>query len=670
MPVETSWSGSTAILTLNNPPVNTGDANLRRDLRDALLSAAAVADLDGVVIESSGRHFYAGSDISELDHPIEEPQLTAVITLIEAMPVPVVASINGFALGGGLELALACDARIGDTSAIVGFPEVTLGIIPGAGGTVRAGRLIGPASAIDLVGSGRRVDAREAKELGILDRVVEPRRLRDTAIEYASTMGTKRRVRDLPVPAFDPAVIEDAAQRAATRARPNVLEAIAMVRRGLTLGPDEALLEERTIFDRLRRTDEAANLRYLFFAKRTAVRSLRASTSERRIDRIAVAGAGTMGAAVARLLNACGFSVIVFDLNTTALERVGATSAIVTTDQLQDLADSDVVIDAIFEDMQVKRQFFTDLEPLVSDEAIFASNTSYLDLDQIASVLNRPERFAGFHFFNPADRNPLIEVVRTASSSAETIEVLAGLALKLGKTAIPARVGDGFVANRVYADYRCQVEFLMEEGANPEEIDAAMRDFGLPIGPFAVGDMSGLDIAWARRKRLAATRDPLQRYVVVPDTLCELGRFGKKTGAGWYSYADDAARGTPDPQVVAIIDAARAEKGITPRAIAARDIQLRVLGSMVCAAAVVLRAGVAERASDIDIALTEGFGFPRWLGGPLRYFSSFKDDDVVRVLKAVFESDPIVFAIAAPALLGEVPQDIRVALDAVRAPNR
>lgn len=671
MPVETSWSGSTAILTLSNPPVNTGDAALRRDLRDALLSAAAVADLSGVVIESSGRHFYAGSDIGELDGPIEEPQLTAVIAVIEAMPVPVVASINGLALGGGLELALACDARIGDTSAIVGFPEVTLGIIPGAGGTVRAGRLIGPAAAIDLVASGRRVDAKEAKELGILDRVVEPGMLRYSATECAtSLLGVKRRIRDLPVPTFDPIAVDGVAQRAARRARPNVLEAIAMVHRGLTLGPDEALIEERAVFNRLRQSAEAANLRYLFFAKRTAARALYTSRSGRKIERIAVAGAGTMGAAIARLLDACGFSVTVFDLNPSALERVAATSAITTTNQLDDLADADLVIDAVFEDMQVKRQFFTDLEPLVSDETVFASNTSYLDLEQIASVLKSPERFAGFHFFNPADRNPLVEVVRTGLSSEETITTLAALALKLGKTAIPARVGDGFIANRVYADYRCQVEFLLEEGASPEEVDAAMLDFGLPIGPFAVGDMSGLDIAWARRKRLAATRNPDQRYVTVPDTLCELGRFGKKTGAGWYHYANGAARGTPDPQVGAIIDAARAEKGIIPRAITAQDIQLRVLGSMVCAAALVLRAGVADRASDIDIALTEGFGFPRWLGGPLRYFSSFKDEDVVRILKAVFESDPIVFAIAEPALLGEVPQDIRVALDAVGTPNR
>ncbi|TAP39110.1 3-hydroxyacyl-CoA dehydrogenase NAD-binding domain-containing protein [Arthrobacter sp. S39] len=669
MPVETSWSGSTAILTLSSPPVNTGDATLRRDLRDALLSAAAVADLSGVVIESSGRHFYAGSDISELDRPIEEPQLTGVIAVIEAMPVPVIASINGLALGGGLELALGCDARIGDTSAVVGFPEVTLGMIPGAGGTVRAGRLIGPAAAIDLVASARRVDAGEAKELGILDQVVEPGMLRDAATECASTMGVKRRIRDLPVPEFDPVALDGVAQRAAGRARPNVLEAIAMVCRGLTLGMDEALAEERAIFNRLRHSREAANLRYLFFAKRTAARDLRTLESGRKIDRVAVAGAGTMGAAVARLFDAYGFSVTVFDLDESALGRVAARSTIVTTNQLGDLADSDLVIDAIFEDMRVKRQFFTDLEPLVSDEAIFASNTSYLDLDQIASVLKRPERFAGFHFFNPAERNPLVEVVRAESSSDGTLRTLGALALKLGKTVIPARVGDGFVANRVYADYRCQVEFLMEDGASPEEIDAAMRDLGLPIGPFAVGDMSGLDIAWARRKRLAATRDPRQRYVTVPDTLCELGRFGKKTGAGWYRYTDGAARGTPDPQVATIIDAARAEKGITPRAITARDIQFRVLGSMLCAAAVLLRAGVAARASDIDVALTEGFGFPRWLGGPIRYLSSFNEEEIVRILKAVFESDPMVFAIAEPALLGDVPEDIRIALDAVRTPD-
>ena len=665
MLVKTTWVGPIAVISLDNPPVNAGDLALRRALRDELLAVAASPGLDGVVIESAGRHFYAGSDIKEFERPIEEPQLPALIAVIEAMPVRVVAAINGLALGGGLELALACDVRVADQTAEIGFPEVTLGVIPGAGGTVRAARLIGPAAAIDLVATARRVGAAEGLELGVFDEVVPSGSLRDASVRHA--VGAKRRIRDLPPHSADEEEIDAAAQRAGRRARPAAVEGIAVIRRGQELEIDDALAEERAIFQRLRAGGESANLRYLFFATRAAA-GRRTAASGAPIARVAVAGAGTMGSALARHLRDKGFEVTVFDSNAAVLARLRGEPGITATDSIVRLAGVDLVIDAVFEDMAVKKELLSALEPVVGAQTVIATNTSYLDIDEMAAGLRHPSRLAGLHFFNPAERNPLVEIVRTATSDEVTVAALHALAKRLGKTAIDVRVGEGFVANRVYSDYRTQAEFLVEEGASPEQVDAAMRALGLPVGPFAVGDMSGLDIAWARRKRLAASRDPRQRYVTIPDALCELGRFGRKTGAGWYRYPDGASRGESDPVVAEIIEAARHRKGIAARAIEPDEIQRRVIASMVCAAAVVVRDGIAARASDVDVAMTAGFAFPRWLGGPIRHFSTFEEPDAVRALSEVYRSDPLTFSVAAPAAVsGVVPEIVGDLVEAVRA---
>ena len=668
MTVATTWSGMTAVLTLDNPPVNAGNIALRRDLQAALLAASTEPDLAAIVIESAGRHFYSGSDISEFDRPLEEPQLPAVISLIERIPVPVVAAIRGFALGGGFELALGCDARVGDNTATLGFPEVTLGMIPGAGGTVRGARLLGPETAIDLVSSARQVKATEAADLGILDLVVAPDILLEEAVAYASRMPGKRRLTDLGAPPSDASAVCEAAAAASRRARPNVVEAVEMVRRGIGMDAKDALVEERAIFNRLRVESEASNLRYLFFAKRAAAGSLRSTARPRSIHRVGIAGAGTMGARISRLFHQAGYSVTVFDTNDVALHSTtDGVSGITTATDVHALADCDLVIDAVFEDMGVKQALLAELEAIVSDETTIASNTSYLDLDEMASALQHPKRFAGLHFFNPADRNPLLEIVRPRSADDQTIATLGATAGKLGKVAILAGVGDGFIANRIYSDYRLQAEFLVEDGAGPEDVDRAMSDLGLSIGPFAVADMSGLDIAWARRKRLAATRDPRARYVTIADTLCQRGRLGKKTSAGWYAYSEDAPRGAPDSEVSTIIDEARSAKGIAPRDIEIAEIQQRAVMSMVCAAVAIMQSGVAQRPSDIDVAMTEGFAFPRWLGGPLRYAASLSAADTVHALAAVHQSDPVHFAMARSAVDGEVPDAVGVLLDSVRS---
>ncbi len=650
-----------AVLTIDNPPVNMGNATLRRDLYDAL--GAAGPDVVGVVIIGAGRHFYAGSDISEFDGPLIDPQLPAVIEVIESLPVPVVAAISGLALGGGLELALGCDGRIGATSARLGFPEVTLGILPGAGGTVRAARLLGVPTAIDLVASARQVDADEALELGLLDHVVPAEDLLARAVDLARSLAGKSRLRDRSVPHANPEQVEEAVARHARKARPNVLEAVGMVRRSAEVDAGLALSEERAIFERLRVSEEAANLRYLFFAKRAAAKALRGKVAPRPVRTVGIAGAGTMGAALARACSGAGYRVVLFDTNPAALARVaGAMPGLTTTETVGGLAGADLVVDAVFEDMDVKRDLFAEVERHVAPGAVLATNTSYLDINEMSRSLEYPRRFGGLHFFNPPDRNPLVELIRAETTDDVTAATLADVVKALGKTGIPAGVGDGFVANRVYADYRTQAEFLVEEGATPEQVDAAMVQLGLAIGPFAVADMSGLDIAWARRKRIAPTRDPLQRYVDIPDRLCEAGRLGRKTGAGWYGYPDGARRGLPDPDAVRIIEEARATKGIAARSIDDGEIRARILASMLCAAVQLMESGVAQRASDIDVALTEGFAFPRATGGPLRLLSRWEEDDVIAALTAAYRSCRVTFALAEPATRGELPQAVRAVL--------
>lgn len=663
--VTTDFHDRTAVLTIDNPPVNTGGTAQRTALHDALAALhGRSGDLDGVVLASAGRHFYAGSDLREFDAEIlDPPQLPDVIALIESLPVPVVAAVTGFALGGGFELALACDARVADPSAGFGFPEVNYGMIPGAGGTVRTPRLAGVPVAIDLATSARQVKADEALALGLVDAVVPADDLVARAVALARSLPGRTLARDRPLPAATPADVEAALAGLPRRARPNVRTAAETVVRGATLDPDVALAEERALFHELRLTEESRSLRYLFFAKQRAAKALRTGGAARPVRTVGVVGAGTMGAVLATTLAKRGLAVTVVDTNAEALARLP--EGIASATSLAALADADLVVEAVFEDMSVKQSLLKELEPHLRADAVIVSNTSYLDLDEMGAALSTPERFAGLHFFNPPDRNPLVEVIRTGATDDGTAATLAKLVAALGKVGIPAGVGDGFVGNRVYSDYRMQAEFLIEEGASPQAVDAACVELGFAIGPFAVGDMSGLDIAWARRQRLAPARDPRQRYVTIPDRLCEAGRFGRKTGAGWYRYPEGARRGEPDPAVDELIATARAEKGVTPREIPASEIGDRILGAMVAAAAVVVQTGVAGRASDVDVALTEGFAFPKWLGGPVRALARRPREEVLRILATVYASCPVSYAVLEPAAVGTLPDAVASMFDDV-----
>ncbi|WP_255453524.1 3-hydroxyacyl-CoA dehydrogenase NAD-binding domain-containing protein [Cryobacterium glaciale] len=660
--MSTSVENSTAVLVIDNPPVNMGNTAMRTALLEAITALEGRTDVLNVVITTAGRHFYAGSDIAEFDGPPSEPQLPAVIAALEALPVPVVAAITGLALGGGLEFALGCDARVGDTSARVGFPEVTLGFLPGAGGTVRTPRLTGIPKAIDLIATARQIDADEALSLGILDRVVPPDELLDAAIAYARSMPAKRLVRDLPLAPAARTQIDAAVALLPKRSRPNILEAVALIEQSAHLSGPEALVLEREAFHRLRVSDEATNLRYLFFARRAAAKDLRTTASPRKVRSVGIAGAGTMGSSLARAFAAAGYDVTVYDPNAAAVARVNEITGVSGTDALSGLAKADLVVDAVFEDMQVKTALFREIEEHVRADTILVSNTSYLDLAELSRSLAKTSRFAGLHFFNPADRNPLVEVIRAPHTDDATIATLSVVVSRLGKTPISAGMGDGFVANRIYAAYRSQAEFLVQDGASPQQVDAALISFGFPIGPFAVGDLSGLNIAWSRHKRLAATRDPRQRYVTIADQLCELGRFGKKSGSGWYRYGADQPRGVPDPRTDALIQADRVAHGISPRDIDDEEIRSRIFAAMLCAAASLMQSGTVQRASDIDVALTEGFAFPRHVGGPIRHLARMPHAELVDTLAATYRSCSITFAIAAPAVNGELPEAISVLL--------
>ena len=610
---------------------------------EAIEKVAARPEIKAAVLIGAGKTFIAGSDLREFGAPIERPSLPEVIAAIEACGKPVVAAIHGAALGGGLELALGCDARIATRDATVGLPEVTLGIIPGAGGTQRLPRLIGIARAIDLVATGERVRSEAAHALGIIDAVVDGD-LRTAAVSYARGMnGHKRRVRDMPVAQEDAAPIESAAAAALKKGkgRPAVRAAIEAVRSSTALPIDQALAAERSAFEQLRTSREALALRHQFFAERDSAKHPELSgVQPRSIKTIAVIGAGTMGSGIAIAALDADFDVLLLEADKDALARgesrieeyyagrvksgklpeakaAQRQSRLTPTVDWERLSSADLIIEAVFEDLGVKKDLFRRVDSFARPGAVLASNTSYLDLDAIADATDRPSDVVGLHFFSPANVMRLVEVVRARSTAPDVLVTALAVAKRLGKLPVLTRNAFGFIGNRIYAAYRRQCEFMLEEGALPEQIDAALEAFGFAMGPFAVADMSGLDIAWRMRKSQAASRDPNARYVDIPDRLCELGRFGRKTGSGYYTYSPDKKSPTPDPFVRQVVEQSSAEKGITRRALTSDEIQRRALLAMVNEAALLLGEGVASRPSDVDVVLVNGYGFPRWEGGPV-----------------------------------------------------
>ncbi len=663
-PVTIEKRGEIAVVTIDNPPVNATSQAVRAGLLDAITRADEDGSVAAIVIRCAGRTFTAGGDIREFGKPQGPPMLFETCARIEACSKPVVCAFHGTALGGGFEIGLASHIRIAAQGAQVGLPEVKIGLIPGAGGTQRLPRLIGIRTALELASSGRFISAEEALKLGAIDKIVEGDLL-DAALAVARAAIGKpaRRTGDLSVESIpdDEARSLVEAVRKKSRGQESPAIAAQMVLESMHLPAREGILKERQEFLRLMDTQQGRALRHVFFAEREAAKipGLEAA-KPRDIKIVGVAGAGTMGSGIAVALLDAGYQVISVEQNAEAAEKGRARisgifernvasgrlsqdgifarmSRLTTAHDLTAFAPCDIVIEAVFDDLDIKRKLFADLSAIVRENCILATNTSYLDPNAIARETTHPKRVAGLHFFAPANIMRLAEAVRAKHTSDEVYATILALARKLKKLPIYAGVTEGFIGNRMYSYYRRQCEFMLEEGALPQDIDAAMESWGLPMGPFRVFDLSGLDIAWALRKRQAATRDPESRYSYVSDRLCEAGRFGQKTGSGWYRYengkpvADDFSR--------EIIEHASREKGLSRRAFSADEIRMRLVAALTNEGAKILDEGIALRASDIDLVYINGYGWPAWLGGPMFQAHEFGLPRILEEVKQMHARD-------------------------------
>ncbi len=633
--------GAVGFIVIDNPPVNAGSASVRRGLVDAIATLNSNTKLNAGVIIGAGKTFISGSDIREFGQPLQPPLVPDVIAAIEASPKQIVAAISGAGLGGGYEIALACDGRVALADAVVGLPEVRLGLIPGAGGTQRLPRLIGLIPSIDVICSSRRIPAPEALRLGMVDATVNDLR-RDSAL-HALSLTRKSRLRDRTITAFSSSDYESQKDKALKSARglKSVQHALRAIDLCIRTPIDTALEQERAIFNEIRTGEEAAALRHLFFAERQSSK-IDNNAKPLSLRHIGIIGAGAMGAGIAAAALSAGYDVTLIDPDTSARTRADAfckkeaksNARLIVADSLENVAGCDLILEAIIEDMSAKKALLNQLAS-IAPQAILASNTSYLNLDDIAASLPQQDRFIGLHFFNPAHRMKLLEVVKTASAAPETVSTALSFGKRMGKTCIISGVGEGFIGNRIYNAYRRHCEFLIEDGALPLQVDAALKRFGFAMGPLAVGDMSGLDIAWRMRQRLAATRDPRERYVTIADKLCEAGRFGRKTGKGWYQYEDTSTEGKADPFVTALIETCAREAGVVRRPVSDEEIISRALGAIVNESMLVLEEGIARSKADIDLVLVNGYGFPAYKGGPLHWAERQGRDALIQMLEMV-----------------------------------
>jgi len=638
--------GRIALIVMDNPPVNALGHRLREGIMQALARARDDGAVQAVVLTGTERAFSAGADITEFGKPRQPPMLPEIIATLEAMPKPVIAALGGFAFGGGLELALGCHYRVAAPSARVGLPEIKLGILPGAGGTQRAPRLAGPERALRIIVSGDPVPAAQALEDGLLDAVLEGDFLK-AALGYAKRAVDEhwplRRVRDLndklAEARRDPAIIAKAAEPLLKRARGQRAPqaCVEAVRAAVEQPFDEGLETERRLFMELVTGAESKAQRHVFFAEREAqkVRDMPAEVKPRPVERAVVIGAGTMGGGIAMCFANVGIPVSVVEVEQAALSRGldrvagnyktaisrGSMAApeldkrmalIEGTTDFAAVARGNVVIEAVFEEMELKKRVFADIDRVAKAGALLASNTSTLDVNEIARATKRPEDVLGMHFFSPANVMRLLEIVRGEKTSHEALATAIAVGRRIGKVVAVVGVCDGFVGNRMLHRRSAQAERLLLEGALPQEVDAVVTEFGFPMGPFAMGDLAGLDVGWRIRKGRGAK-------AAVSDALCEAGRFGQKTGAGYYRYESGSRSPLPDPEVERIIVAASKEAGIARRSIAGQEILERMIYPMINEGARILEEGIAARPGDIDVIWVYGYGWPAWRGGPMHY---------------------------------------------------
>jgi 3-hydroxyacyl-CoA dehydrogenase len=635
------------VITIDNPPVNALGPGVRDGIIEALEKGESDPAVKAMVMIGAGRSFIAGADIRQFGKPRPAPK-RPVADVLDQSSKPVVAAIHGYALGGGLEHALACHYRLAVATAKVGLPEVLIGILPGGGGTQRLPRLIGPKRAMEMIISGRHVPAEEAKALGIIDEIVPGVDLRAEAIAYARRIADQRplpRVRDksdkLAEAKAEPGMFEamrkSIARKAGKQKAP--YHCILCVEAAVTQSFEEGINTERRLFAELENSEEAKALRYAFFAEREVAKipSLPKDLKLPEIKTAAVVGAGTMGGGIAMSFADHGVPVKLLDASAevlakglqrirdnyaTSVRRGSLTQAdmdrrlalIEPVESYAAIAECDAVIEAVFEEMPVKKEVFAQLDAVMKPGALMFSNTSALDIDEIAGVTNRPEAVAGTHFFVPANVMKTFEVVNGAKTSPVTLASAMKLGRDIGKISAYAGNCDGFVANRTRIPFNLEQGLMVEEGALPEQVDRVMVEFGYPVGPFAVNDMSGLDISYATRKRRAAV-EPNYRSLPITDRLVEMGRLGQKTGAGWYRYRDKDRTPIVDPEVHHLIASVVAELGIAQHSFTDEEILHRLLFSSVNEACKILEEGKALRASDIDVMWLNGFGFPRYRGG-------------------------------------------------------
>ena len=668
--VTLSKSRTVAIVEINNPPVNALGQAVRKGLLDAVKQAEADPEVTAIVIIGAGRTFPAGADIKEFGRPMEDPHLPDVIDQIESCTKPVVAALHGTALGGGFEVALGSHYRIALSDARVGLPEIHLGLIPGAGGTQRVPRLCGAEMALGIMLKGTPISAQAAKAAGLIDCIVEADLL-DAALTYAGELTQVRRTRDETrgledEPAYRTALAE-AEKTANTQMRGQMapMQIIACVKAALEQPFAEGRLYERDCFFDCLASKQSKGMIHAFFAERASAKVPEAGRAQPRpLNNLGVVGGGTMGAGITVAALNSGLPVTMIERDDDSLKR-GRANVEKVYDRLlakgrithdhkasvmalytgstdyADLSDADMVIEAVFERLDVKREVFTQLDKVMKPRAVLASNTSYIDIDHISSATSRPDQVLGLHFFSPANIMKLLEIVVPKGVADDVVVTGFALAKRLGK--VPVRAGNsaGFIGNRILGKYGMCAAHMMEDGATPYEIDAAIYAFGYPMGIHAMYDLAGLDIGWDNRKSAAPTRNPAERDVQISDRICEHGWFGQKTGRGFYLYPQGARIGTPDPKVLTIIEAERALKGITPRSFSYEEIMERYMAAMVNEACEVLREAVALKPSDIDVTFVQGYGFPRFRGGPMKYADGYGLGKMLDNIRAYETEDPV-----------------------------
>ncbi len=670
MTAEYKVLGDVAVITLRNPPVNGLGYATRVGVTDGLAKATADAAVKAIVITGEGKAFSGGADIKEFGTPkaIQDPNLLSVILALENSPKPIVAAMHSVCMGGGLELAMGCHYRIAAPGTSIALPEVKLGLIPGAGGTQRLPRLLGVETALNMIVSGEAVKSEVLASLPgqkLFDKLAgSAESLFDEALEFAKSVAGKDGelplVRKLPCkhPQGD-AYFQFARNMVGGMSKnyPAPLKCVDAVEAATKMKFDDGMAEERRIFTALMFTPESMALRHLFMAERAASRipDVPDDTPQRGVKSVGVIGAGTMGGGISMNFLNAGIPVKILEMKQEALDRGVATikknyeaqvkkgklkqdkyeqrmALLSTTLDYDDLKDADLIIEAVFEELGVKEKVFKELDRVAKPGAILASNTSTLDVDKIAAFTKRPQDVVGMHFFSPANVMKLLEVVRGKQTAKDVLATVMATAKKIKKTAVVSGVCDGFIGNRMIEQYSRQAGFLLDEGATPQQVDKAIEKFGFAMGPFRMGDLAGNDIGWAIRKRRATERADM-KYSKTADKLCELGRFGQKTGAGWYDYQAGKRDAIPSQVVLDLIEQHRKDEGITPRKISDEEIVQRLVYSLVNEGAHILEDGIASKAGDIDMVYLTGYGFPIWRGGPMHYANQVGLYNVAEAMK-------------------------------------